>query len=66
MARKTNIKMDASPFENKAERLFSNKVVVIKPHDGLEVGYVVKDSTPEIINMMIEKGYWGYANSEDR
>lgn len=68
-------KMDNSPLENKGEILpvkkevLSNKVdrvVVIKEHDGLDVGHIVEASTPEIVNMMIEKGYWKHETSEDK
>lgn len=64
-------KMDNSPLENKGEFIpkkpvtISNKAVVIKAHDGLEVGHVVTGSTPEIILMMVERGFWRYATSED-
>jgi len=64
-------KMDNSPLENKGEFIpkkpetITNKAVVIKAHDGLEVGHVVTGSTPEIIFMMVERGFWRYATSED-
>ena len=73
--KKAEKKMDVSPLENKGEilpikkEILSNKVdriVVIKEHDGLGVGHVVEASTPEIVNMMIEKGYWKHETSEDK
>lgn len=73
--KKVEKKMDNSPLENKGEILpvkkevLSNKVdrvVVIKEHDGLSLGHVVEASTPEIVNMMIEKGYWKHETSEDK
>ena len=78
MSKKNYKKMDVSPFENKGEAIPSNKAekpiepmilpdkaVVIRAHDGLEIGYFVGHSTPEIINMMVAKGFWRYATSED-
>ena len=45
--------------------ILPDKAVVIRAHDGLEIGYFVGHSTPEIINMMVAKGFWRYATSED-
>ena len=71
MKKQVNRKMDNSPLENKGEFIpkktviISNKAIVIKAHDGLEIGHVVTGSTPEIIFMMVERGFWRYATSED-
>jgi len=72
MKKQVNRKMDNSPLENKGEfipkkpvTIYTNKAVVIKAHDGLEIGHVVTGSTPEIILMMVERGFWRYATSED-
>jgi hypothetical protein len=48
------------------EEVIRNKAVVIKSHDGLEEGFIISESTPEIIDMMVNKGFWRYATTKDK
>lgn len=59
-------KREVLSCENKAEPvLLLNKAVVIKAHDGLIEGQVINSTAP-IVRMMVERGMWRYATTEDK
>lgn len=58
MSKRFNKKADVPVYEDKREQIaLSNKVEVIKAHDGLSVGDVFV-ANPDTINKMVNLGYW--------
>lgn len=59
-------KREVLSCENKAEPvLLLNRAIVIKAHDGLVEGQVINSTAP-IVRMMVERGMWRYATTEDK
>ena len=59
-------KREALLCENKAEPvLLLNKAIVVKAHDGLIEGQMINSTAP-IVKMMVERGMWRYATTEDK
>lgn len=59
-------KREVLSCENKAEPvLLLNKAVVIKAHDGLIEGQLINSTAP-IVRMMVSRGMWRYATTEDK
>lgn len=57
MSKKFQKKMESPLYENKAVAPLSNKVEVIKAHDGLEVGRTFH-ANELTIQRMVSLGYW--------